>query len=168
MYLFKRPVRNFRMRIDFCLLHTQERNTHLQLHHFVILRKAQQGTCLFCRVILRLCLRNTVSFPGKRLHKRTVCLRIEIYRISLSVVPSATNTCITSNFMVGKHLNFRTDKLLSLACIRHWIFSQEETCIHCQRFQRIFRIRKTIERSAIGSSDFRTDTILLELRIIIS
>ena len=70
--------------------------------------------------------------------------------------------------MVGKYLNFRTDKLLRLACIRHRIFSQEETRIHCQRFQRIFRVSKTIEGSTIGSSNFRTNAVLLELRIIIS
>ena len=70
--------------------------------------------------------------------------------------------------MVGKYLNFRTDKLLRLACIRHRIFSQEETRIHCQRFQRIFRVSKTIEGSTIGSSNFRTNAVLLKLRVIIS
>ena len=64
--------------------------------------------------------------------ERLVCFRIEVYGIGTPVVPTATDTGIAGDFMVGDDLYFGTDELLRFACIGYGAFSQEESGINSQ------------------------------------
>ena len=64
--------------------------------------------------------------------KRKTGLQAEINGVGIAIVPTATNTRITANFMIVLHFQMTIDKLLSLSQVENGVFAKEMSRINEQ------------------------------------
>ena len=65
-------------------------------------------------------------------NERNTGLQREINSIGIAIVPTATNTRITADFMIVLHFQMTIDKLLALSQVEDGVFAKEMSCINEQ------------------------------------
>ena len=64
-----------------------------------------------------------IAFPGSCIYERLVGFCVKVDCIGTAIVPSAANTGVADDFMVGDDLYFGTYELLSFAGIGYGAFT---------------------------------------------
>ena len=122
--------------IPFCLLFTDIRDAHLDVH-----QRVGKGHDVFPFLL-----------------KGFVRLQTEIDRIGIAIVPTPTNARETPYLVVVDDLDVSSHKLLFLAFVRYGVLTQ--IVGHVNQQQGVLGVMDAIEGASLRGGDLRPDAIL--------